>query len=219
MVHISLAVHISSSDLRSPHPSRTLSPMPLPPTLFVQHRDYHRPWGIHYKYSKGRYSKATKTQRDTMVKANNQMGRTPFPPSYNKACNNSGSDKTTHGSRSSKSLFGFLKFKKQAPNPNKELASKTPQWRWTNTQCRDWIKAVCIWYLGYDEEDAQKVSSKFKGFGDTLYGNTHRVWKHYFKDQPSDAHAICSLIYNLQKAKRPLPRTHGGYSPWKEDTK
>ncbi|CZR69815.1 uncharacterized protein PAC_19715 [Phialocephala subalpina] len=169
-------------------------------------------------YSKARYSTSPETQRNIMVKEGDQTGW-PVPPGYNEACNTSTSEKTigsTPSTKQSKSLFGFLRRNKTAPDPNQKLASKTPKWTWTNAQCREWLKAVCVWYLDYNEADAEKISKRFRGFGPSIYSTSLTGWETVLKGQKTDAYAVCTLVYNLQKSKRPLPRSNGGYNPWKD---
>lgn len=55
-------------------------------------------------------------------------------------------------------------------------ASDTPQWLWSNAQCRAWLYAVCITYLDYTEEAAHAEAARFKGMGVYLYSRNRHGW-------------------------------------------
>ncbi|KUJ08663.1 uncharacterized protein LY89DRAFT_741515 [Mollisia scopiformis] len=126
-----------------------------------------------------------------------------------------GQKSASANAKSYKGLLKSLARMRQQPNRHEELASKTSQWTWTNKQCREWITAVSVWYLGYDEVDGEKAAAKFQGFGPSLFATTIRNWEMIFGNKHK-AHSVCMLIYNLQREKGAVPRSIGVHDPWKE---
>jgi hypothetical protein len=71
-------------------------------------------------------------------------------------------------------------------------ASDTPKWRWTRSQCREWIYAVLTEYCERDKFSAQQRASKFEGFGANLYMTTWEEW--YEMLGLAEARAVYALI-------------------------
>lgn len=152
----------------------------------------------------------------------NQMYANQIPPSYSTTGNAEMSEKesttklddssTCKAKKLSRDLLKSLV--KKDKNPWQVLATKTPQWTWTNTQCREWLTAIGVWYLGYDEDKAKGVAERFVGFGPTLFAKTIQCWEVIFIHK-LEANAVCTMIYNLQKEKGAVPKGIGRYDPWK----
>lgn len=87
-----------------------------------------------------------------------------------------------------------------------KLASETPQFRWTNTQCRAWIQAVAIWYLGYDEKLARTAANLFNGFGPTLFAYDVPNWEGLFNENNDEANSVHSLVFSLRNEEGALPK-------------
>lgn len=59
------------------------------------------------------------------------------------------------------------------------FVSKAPpdaQWYWTNPQCRSWIKLICLDYLDFTPEEAERTTLAFGGVGATLFLMTAEDW-------------------------------------------
>lgn len=55
-------------------------------------------------------------------------------------------------------------------------ASLIPQWRWTNTQCRAWLRYVLMHYSGRTEDEAAALVGEFEGWGPNLYMKDKKQW-------------------------------------------
>lgn len=55
-------------------------------------------------------------------------------------------------------------------------ASSTPKWKWTQSQCQEWIRVVFITNLHRTPEEATKEALKFEGWGPTMYSMEERSW-------------------------------------------
>jgi hypothetical protein len=87
-------------------------------------------------------------------------------------------------------------------------ATDTPQWIWTNAQCRAWIFAVCSKNLGLGVEESKIISEKFEGYGPNIYCLKFENWVDIFgSDNPSRAESVYSTILGLQDEEGAVPKT------------
>jgi hypothetical protein len=81
-------------------------------------------------------------------------------------------------------------------------ASSTPQWRWTNAQCQDWITLVLTEYSGKDPETARSLADEFMGFGPNLY---MLGWKEWHAWLGVDGQAIFAILMEVHGEKGAVP--------------
>ncbi len=84
-------------------------------------------------------------------------------------------------------------------------ATDTPKWRWTQSQCREWIAAVLMTYLEYSPCDAATTAGKFIGCGPNIYLSGVDSWAIILKSHIR-AQAIRALIMTR--------RNRWGAVPW-----
>jgi hypothetical protein len=115
-----------------------------------------------------------------------------------------------------RSLFSWLKSPK--PKDNEQAtpppyttedqhaikATDTPQWLWTNLQCREWIFAVCLDNLGLCVEECQEIADMFEGYGPSIYSNNVFFWEELFGSR-ARANAVFSQIFAVRNKKGALP--------------
>lgn len=82
-------------------------------------------------------------------------------------------------------------------------ASETPQWLWSNAQCRAWIAAVCIEYLQYSERDAYAAAEGVKGFGPRLFGMRLQEWTQILGN--ADGYSVYTLVFSIARKKGAVP--------------
>lgn len=87
--------------------------------------------------------------------------------------------------------------------PKKITASSTPQWRWTNTQCRAWLADVLIEYGGRPSPEAHRVAQGFKGWGPNLYMKEWKAWNSWLG---ADGQAIFALLMEEHEKEGAVPR-------------
>ncbi|KAL2065841.1 hypothetical protein VTL71DRAFT_3511 [Oculimacula yallundae] len=56
------------------------------------------------------------------------------------------------------------------------LASSTPQWTWTTAQCREWLEAVLVHYMGFYSGAAVDKALEMEGFGPNIYLRSKGEW-------------------------------------------
>jgi hypothetical protein len=81
-------------------------------------------------------------------------------------------------------------------------ASSTPQWRWTNAQCQDWITLVLTEYSGKEPETARGLADEFLGFGPNLYLMS---WKEWHAWLGADGQAIFAILMEVHGEKGAVP--------------
>jgi len=62
-------------------------------------------------------------------------------------------------------------------------ATDTPQWLWSNQQCRSWIIAVCVTLLNNSVKQAEEKAARFRGFGPMIFEITPEDGIIYFNIQ------------------------------------
>lgn len=82
-------------------------------------------------------------------------------------------------------------------------AHSTPQWRWTNTQCRHWLTQVLITYGGRPSPVAHRLADSFHGFGPNLY---MKEWKEWNAWLGADGQAIFALLMEEHGKEGAVPR-------------
>lgn len=55
-------------------------------------------------------------------------------------------------------------------------ATSIPRWDWTNTECRAWITAFCITFLGKSLEHAEELAQRYTGCGTMIYTTEAEYW-------------------------------------------
>lgn len=81
-------------------------------------------------------------------------------------------------------------------------AADTPQWTWSNAQCRDWVTEVLVEYCSRDRKYArEKADSVFAkgGFGPRIYNLRKESWRHHLGVE--DGQSMYSLVTSLWKNK------------------
>ena len=81
-------------------------------------------------------------------------------------------------------------------------ASSTPQWRWTNAQCREWITLVLTEYSGKEPKTARGLADEFLGFGPNLYLMS---WKEWHAWLGADGRAIFAILVEVHGEKGAVP--------------
>ena len=132
------------------------------------------------------------------------------PPAYND--DNVTNTSVTHTSPS------VLPSSAPAPRPRTALAkflkpfakqiraSDTPQWAWSNVQCREWLAAVLVEYCNRDLTVARQLADNMfadGGFGPRLYTTKLVTWEGYVGKR--DAEGIHGLLLSLRKEKGAVP--------------
>ncbi|KAE9365153.1 hypothetical protein N431DRAFT_496302 [Stipitochalara longipes BDJ] len=103
--------------------------------------------------------------------------------------------------RPRKSLAAFLK-----PFAKRIRAADTPQWAWSNAQCREWLAAVLVEYCNRDPVVARELADNMfadGGFGPRLYTTKLVTWEGYVGKR--DAEGIHGLLLSLRKEKGAVP--------------
>jgi hypothetical protein len=93
-----------------------------------------------------------------------------------------------------------------SPFAKRIRASDTPQWAWSNAQCREWLAAVLIEYCNRDPEVARDMADKMfedGGFGPRLYTTKLVTWERFVGVR--DAECIHGLLVSLRKEKGAVP--------------
>lgn len=62
--------------------------------------------------------------------------------------------------------------------PPKSKATDPPRWDWTNTQCREWLTEVLVYYCNQTRRVAagNAKACMAGGFGPTLFKHSHNLW-------------------------------------------
>jgi hypothetical protein len=100
-----------------------------------------------------------------------------------------------------KSLATFLR-----PFAKRIRAADTPQWAWSNVQCREWLAAVLVEYCNRDPVVARELAENMfadGGFGPRLYTTKLVTWEGYVGKR--DAEGIHGLLLSLRKEKGAVP--------------
>jgi hypothetical protein len=91
-------------------------------------------------------------------------------------------------------------------------ARKTPQWTWSNAQCREWLTAVMIDCFGSSTDEAAEVAKGWKGFGPNIYLMTCGSWKELLGEQRGVG--LYTILLCVREKKGACPRNinlrHGG---------
>ncbi|PMD29687.1 hypothetical protein L207DRAFT_593254 [Hyaloscypha variabilis F] len=82
----------------------------------------------------------------------------------------------------------------------------TPQWAWTNGQCKEWLFAVCYETLGLSGEEAKTISDKFDGFGPVIYCMGRKDWMKLLGTS-NRANSVYAMVLNLAREPGAVP--HG----------
>ncbi len=92
-------------------------------------------------------------------------------------------------------------------NPFRIRASSTPQWSWSNKECKAWLVAVLVEYCGRDEEGARGTAETVfatGGFGPSLYLMTSETWMRYLGQR--DGNLVYSLLLACKNKRGAVPR-------------
>jgi hypothetical protein len=76
----------------------------------------------------------------------------------------------------------------------KAFAASTPQWRWSNAECRAWITAVCVSYLNTTMEEAEIRAARYDGFGTNLWWMSSVRWKQLCGGNVDEESSISNLF-------------------------
>ncbi|KAH7389192.1 hypothetical protein BKA64DRAFT_758385 [Cadophora sp. MPI-SDFR-AT-0126] len=82
-------------------------------------------------------------------------------------------------------------------------AYSTPQWRWSNAQCRAWLTQVLITYGGRPSPVAHRLADSFHGWGPNLY---MKEWKEWNAWLGADGQAIFALLMEEHGKEGAVPR-------------
>ncbi|KAG4440852.1 hypothetical protein IFR05_003665 [Cadophora sp. M221] len=82
-------------------------------------------------------------------------------------------------------------------------AGSTPQWRWSNTQCRAWLAEVLIVYGGRPSPVAHRLADGFRGWGPNLY---MKEWKEWNSWLGADGQAIFALLMEEHAKEGAVPK-------------
>jgi hypothetical protein len=88
----------------------------------------------------------------------------------------------------------------------KILAASTPQWRWSNAECRAWITAVCVSYLNTTMAEGETRAARYDGFGSNLWSVSSSGWKRICGGNVDEGSSIFNLLFGLKKAKGTVPK-------------
>jgi len=106
--------------------------------------------------------------------------------------NSTGSQDSTHPSQRLQTLGEV--HRRQSPDTSIQ-ATDVPQWRWTNSQCKEWLVEVLVVYCGKSRVAAEELAKHFQGFGPTLYRIKPSYWGKWLG---ADGRAICALLFEMQ---------------------
>lgn len=56
-------------------------------------------------------------------------------------------------------------------------AFETPQWKWSNAECKEWLLSYLIDKLQYDRAKAESLVAKLKGDGTVMYCRDYEEWR------------------------------------------
>jgi hypothetical protein len=84
-------------------------------------------------------------------------------------------------------------------------ATDTPQWLWSNKQCRSWIIAVCVTLLNNSVEQAEEKAARFRGFRPAIFENELEEWTEIFQDE-ADVASVYGLVLGQTHEKGAVPR-------------
>lgn len=111
-------------------------------------------------------------------------------------------------------FFNFFKTDEQPPpyaaeepGPNTRAIiqhSDTPQWEWTQSQCRAWLHAVMSHYFELDADMARVYATHFEGAGPNLYLYTFPQWSAIMGT--NRAAALYSMIATRGNNKGGVPK-------------
>jgi hypothetical protein len=74
-------------------------------------------------------------------------------------------------------------------------ATDVAQWRWTNSQCKEWLTEVLVIYCGKSRVAAKELASQFVGFGPNLYVTKYSGWEGWLG---VDGRAIYALLLEMK---------------------
>jgi hypothetical protein len=83
-------------------------------------------------------------------------------------------------------------------------ATDTPQWLWSNEQCRSWIIAVCVTLLNNSLEEAEEKAKRYRGFGPSIFENNIEAWKSIFQNE-YDSESVYSLVMSKRDESGAVP--------------
>jgi len=83
-------------------------------------------------------------------------------------------------------------------------ASDVPQWRWSNAQCREWLIAVLVTYLNYNNTDAFDLAENLHGFGPNLYLRSVESWIKILGDD--EGRGVYSILFEVRRQKGAVPK-------------
>lgn len=86
----------------------------------------------------------------------------------------------------------------------KELASKTPQCLWPQTECKEWLQAVFVYYLNYPEEHSEEIAARTKGFGPSIFARTKMDWVALLGNEANGS-AIYALVFSFRREEGAVP--------------
>ena len=84
-------------------------------------------------------------------------------------------------------------------------ATDTPQWLWSNEQCRSWIVAVCVTLLNNSVEEAEEKAARFRGFGPMIFESEKEGWTNILQDN-ADVISVYGLVLGQTHKKEAVPR-------------
>ncbi|KAE9376295.1 hypothetical protein N431DRAFT_462140 [Stipitochalara longipes BDJ] len=87
---------------------------------------------------------------------------------------------------------------------NPIMPTDTPQWVWTNAECKEWLFAVCYENLGLSGEESKAISDNFDGFGPVIYCMDQTDWKKLLGTNHR-ANGVYAMVYNLMSAPGAVP--------------
>lgn len=118
------------------------------------------------------------------------FGKTSSPPAYSSQAKDVNPEHRT-----------YLSIRKEARSIK---ATDTPQWLWSNNQCRQWLVAVLETLLHFSPEEAQSTALQFEGFGPSLYLMAAEEWGRMLGRDP--ARSVYGLILSQRHSKGAVPR-------------
>jgi len=96
-----------------------------------------------------------------------------------------------------KNTYTYLRF-------HNITARSTPQWRWTNAECRAWIFEVLVKYLGHTNQAACQKAEKFVGFGPALWSLDREAWEQYLGEV--EGQSVFRLLVSMCREFGTIPR-------------
>jgi hypothetical protein len=88
----------------------------------------------------------------------------------------------------------------------KTLAASTPQWRWSNAECRAWITAVCVSYLNTTMAEGEIRAARYDGFGANLWSMGWTRWKEICGGNADEGTSMFNLLFGLRMEKGTVPK-------------